>query len=259
MKQLINCSLKRLLPLVCMLVARQSQAQDVIYISEEGIYQLLRVNFAVTSMSMKLKDSAGYTAYGIHLSNEVKIISAFWDVDKKFTVHDGFYFDMSFGRGPAHADKTIASGYNAPRGRGALTTNMGYFCLAGYRTQPWGALGGIDFRWRHTTVAKVAQPNLDGPLFYGSFPLVVRLEKGLDVENPNKRLALMLWTTLSDKKRAGYQSAKVEYGISDNGRWNLFAQWQHQAATGEDLYRFTDGQPAVFNQMTFGLRVGNLP
>ena len=240
-------------------IGKTAKAQEYIYISEDGLYRFLRVNAAITSMSMRFKDSTGYTAYGIHLSNEVKIISAAWDVDNKWTVHDGFYLDLSFGRGPEHADKTVARTYSNTRSRGAFTTNFGYYGMFGYRTQPWGVLGGIDFRVHQASVAKFTMPDLNGPLMYFCTPLMLRLEKGLDKENPNQRIALTLSSTLSSKKRAPIQNMQLEYGLSDNGRWNLFAQWIHQKANAEDVYKFTGVHTAVFNQLTVGLRVGNLP
>lgn len=230
--------------------------QESILVSAEGLRKVVRVNFGYTYFSIKQADSTGRSAQGLHLSNEVKIISSFFDADKKFTVHDAFYFDINFGRldGEKHTNGVETES------RFSMVANMGYLVLAGYRVNKWAALAGIDFRWRRAGGVDI--PNLDGPLFYASRPIVLRGEYMLSKDNPNKRAILMLWSTFSNtvtEKKAPYQSARLELPLGSRGRWWFMLQYTTQKALSQDVFRFGVPCQSNFNQITAGFRICGLP
>jgi hypothetical protein len=235
--------------------------QQYIYISEEGLRKVLRADIGYTQWSMQPVDSAARIARGIHLLNEVKILSAgVWLEDKAFTLHDAFYMSLDLGA-LASEQHTIGTGDTQEKeGRFSTSINMGYLLMAGYRVQKWGALAGIDFRWRSATVGDLTMPNLDGPLLYGSRPVVLRAEYGMSKADPAFRVMLTAWSTLgSSEDRPGYQAARLEFPLSREGRTWFCATWARQEALSEDVFRFTDPQETVFSQWMIGLRIGNLP
>lgn len=249
---------KVIIGLTLILLGLPVYSQDYILVNAESLRKILRFNIGYTYFSIEQADSGSGSAQGLHLANEVKIASAFFDADKEFTVHDAFYFDINFGRlnGTKH---TIG---DESESRFSMVTNMGYLLLAGYRENKWAALAGIDFRWRRARVGGVEMPYLDGPLFYDSRPIVLRGEYRLSKENPNKRAILMLWSTLNNSissKRTPYQSARLELPLSSKGKWWVMLQYTLQTALAQDVFRLGTPQEGVFNQFAAGIRYSGLP
>lgn len=237
------------------LISFQSYAQVPIYVSEEGLYKLLRVNIGATRFTIKPADSASRTVNGLHLNNEVKLISGFTDPRDHFAVHDAFYFDLNMGLTPKGQQRQKGT---EKEGRFGMSANFGYYFLAGYRNEAWGALGGIDFRFRNARAGGLSMPNLNGPLFYYSMPLVLRGEFTYAPNNPNRKMVAMLWSTVASK-RTPYQSLRAELALDDNGRWWLCGQATMQKAMHEDVFLFAAPAKATFSQFMLGLRVGVLP
>jgi len=230
-------------------------AQQYIYISEEGLVIFLRVEAGYTRFTLTPKDSASKVGQGIHLSNEVKILSAFLG-EHEVTVHDAFYFDLDLGI--MTSPKSIYNGKETESGF-AMNANMGYLCLIGYRTQQWAALAGVDFRWRTVGVGGVSMPNLNGDLLYFSRPLVLRGEYNFS-KNKNRRIIGQFWYANGNQtSRAPFQSVRIEYGIGSAERFWLMAQFTHQKALGENHFMLHPATQTVFNQMVLGVRVGLLP
>lgn len=236
-------------------------AQEYIYISNEGIRQFLRVNAGLTQWSILQQDSAARNAVGIHLSNEVKIISGFFDKKNEFAVHDAFYFDLNLGMMTSRQNTYKAPLSNAPEteSRFSFTANFGYLFLAGYRNKKFGALAGIDFRWRIASVGGIDMPNLNGPLLYFSRPIVLRGEYCFSNESADHRAIAMFWYDGGSDTRASYQSVRLEYPLGDSGRWWLCGQYTHQAALSQDNFRILNPYNSIFNQWMIGVRIGNLP
>lgn len=238
----------------------RSYGQDYVYISSDAVYRLFRVNFGYTQWGIQMKDSINRIARGIHLSNETKVFSRPTKLDQHFTIHDAFYLDLNLGL-MATKPRSTQNGIGGPQkeGRFSFTSNFGYLFLAGYRTKRFAALGGIDFRWRIATVGGMKMPNINGPLLYYSLPLVGRLECAPNKSKPNKRLIAMLWATKNTTKRIPYQSLRVEYAITKNGRWNLCSQYIKQVATGENGFLSYTVAKCTFTQFWLGFRIGMLP
>lgn len=234
------------------------QAQQYIYISEEGVYKLLRTNVGYTQWQMKAPDSSARVAKGLHLSAETKIVSAFMDPRDNFTIHDAFYLDLNMGILTSPQRQTVGGSAARKEGRFSYNTNFGYLFLAGYRNNHFGLLGGIDFRWRGATVGDYVMPNLNGPLLYFSRPVVLRGELATSADNPNRRLVAMLWST-TGTKRTPYQSLRVEYPMDSKGRFWICGQYTRQKATGEDNLTHNELPKTAFTQWMFGLRIGVLP
>src|SRR5687768_3793815 len=72
-------------------------AQQYIYIDEEGIRKVLRVDLGYSQWSMQQQDSSSRVAKGVHLLNEVKILSLLTPKNGGFAIHDAFYFGMDLG------------------------------------------------------------------------------------------------------------------------------------------------------------------
>jgi hypothetical protein len=243
-----------------LLLVKTASAQEYIYISEEGIRKLLRVNAGVTQWSITPKDSsASHSAVGIHLSNEVKIVSGFWDKKKEFTIHDAFYFDLNMGLMTTDPRSKTSSLGNETESKFSMCANFGYLGLVGYREKKWAALAGIDFRWRMASIGGFSMPNLDGPLLYFSRPLVLRGEYCLSKSIANKRAILMLWYAAGSGERMPYQSLRLELPLGDEGRWWLCGQYTHQEGLTEDNFSLVKPFNASFNQWMLGVRIGNLP
>ncbi len=248
-----------LIIVIAVCVSKMAYSQQYIYLSEDGIRRFLRVDLGYSQWSMQVPDSSARTAQGIHLLNEAKIFSGFSEDWDGFAIHDAFYFGMDIGvlKNERHStgigeDKEMESKFS-------VNIGMGYLGMVGWRTQRWGALAGMDFRWRAATVGDLTMPNLDGPLFYLSTPLVFRGEYGMSKIHADFRVMLTAWTTVSDKKRVPYQSFRLEFPLSKEGRWWLCAQYCGQNAMSEDTFTFTEPQQTKFAQWWIGVRVGNLP
>lgn len=230
----------------------QAQAQSYTYLSKNDLQTLMRFNIGYTNFSLKLNDSTTKVANGLHLNNEVKLISAFVK-GKYFTVHDAFYVSLDLGimtspkqRKP---DRTEGSFSNS--------ANAGYVILAGYRNKKWGALAGIDFKWLGTRIGDVSMPNLDGKTFHYSRAYVVRGEYNLAKEK-NRRIIGTFWYDAGNKTtRSPYQSVRVEVGLG--GSWWLLFQQNRQKALGENHFMGIPPAEMVFNQFLVGLRIGLLP
>ncbi|MFN0032468.1 MAG: hypothetical protein ACKVOR_09930 [Flavobacteriales bacterium] len=253
--------MKKMLLLLALSVAIYSKAvaQQYIYISEEGIRKFLRVDLGYTQWSMQVPDSSLRTAHGVHLLNEVKIFSGFSEDWDGFAIHDAFYFGLDMGVLKSDRHSTGTGEAKEFESKFSMNIGMGYLGMAGWRTQRWGALAGIDFRWRAARVGDLTMPNLDGPLFYLSTPLVFRAEYGMSKTHSDFRVILTGWTTLSDKKRTPYQSFRLEFPLSKEGRWWLCAQYSMQQAMSEDVFTFPEPQQTKFTQWWIGVRVGNMP
>lgn len=233
-------------------------AQQYIYISEEGVYRFLRVNMGATQWQMKPQDSVLRVARGLHLSAETKIVSGFMDPRDNFAIHDAFYLDLNMGL-MTSPQRIRTTGSNAGKeGKFSYATNFGYLFLAGYRNNRLGLLGGIDFRWRGTTIGDYVMPHLNGPLLYFSRPAVLRAEFVTAVKNPNRRLVAMLWSNIGSK-RTPYQSLRVEWALDGKGRFWACGQYTTQTATGEDNFTHLEMPKTQFSQWMFGLRVSVLP
>ena len=248
---------------ICLLMNTISNAQEKLYISEEGVYKFFRVNVAATNWNIKPLDSQSRSATGIYLNNEGKIISGFQKKTLGFTIHDAFYFDMSFGK--MNQDARIAHNGEV-ESKLSININMGYLGLAGYRTERWAALGGLDFRFFNYSVGGSDLPNVNGSLFYASTPIVLRGEYGFSKSNPNVRAILSVWTTRSyahyektASTKAPYHAVRLELPLTGKGRFWLFAQYVNTKQLGEDTHMFYPARVATFNQYMVGLRVGNLP
>lgn len=240
------------------LVSNVLYAQQYIYVSRAGVRNLLRVNLAATQFSLTPKDSATNTAYGVHLSNEVKIISAWWKKDWAFTVHDAFYFDISMGRLHNSARKNSPTSFSGrDESRFCFTTNFGYLLLAGYRNPKWGALGGIDFRWRGATVGDMKTPNTYGNLFNYSRPVVIRGEYCISDEVADKRVIATLWYDAGTTARTKYFSTRLEYPLGKGGRWWALFQYTSEQSQGEDRYYSPAFINMYFKQLSLGFRVQN--
>jgi hypothetical protein len=246
-------NLRLLTTAVLLTLSTWASAQQYIYISEDGLYRVLRVNAGATQFSMTPKDSATKTAYGIHLSNEVKIISAFSE-DWPVAIFDAFYFDLNMGlmSGTQQVYKTETEG------KFLVCTNMGYMGMIGYRNQNWGALIGVDFRWRMASVGGVTMPDLNGDLMYFSRPIVIRGEYNLS-KNDKRRLLGTFWHDGGNTTRAPYQSIRLELALDEDERWWLMTQYTHQKALGENNFMIYPASEVSFNQLTLGVRVGIMP
>lgn len=231
-----------------------AQEPGYVYISAEGLYKLTRVNFGATQFELTPKDSATKMAYGIHLSNEVKIVSGFIGKYSPVAVHDAFYVDLNLG----WMNTEPATYKQETESRFAMTTNMGYLGLVGYRNKRWGALGGVDFRWRSSFIGGISMPNLDGDLLYFSRPIVLRGEYNLSKEN-RRRLIITGWHDGGSKTRAAYQSIRAELGLGEKNRWWLMAQYTQQTALGENHFLLHPPTDVTFRQYTLGFRIGILP
>lgn len=232
-----------------------SFAQQYIYISQEGLVKIFRFEAGYTRFSLTPQDSSTKTAQAIHLSNEVKIISAFMG-NHEITVHDAFYLDLDLG--VMTSPKNVYKGNETESGF-ALNTNMGYLCLVGYRNKKWAALGGIDFRWRTTAVGGVSMPDLNGDLLYFSRPVVLRGEYNFS-KNKNRRIIGQFWYANGNQtSRMPFQSFRIEYGIGSAERFWLMAQFTQQKALGENHFMIYPPSQTVFNQLVLGVRVGLLP
>lgn len=246
-----------MLSLVC--CAASLHAQQYIWVSQEGIRRFLRVGFGYAQWSLTMQDSNARHARGIHLANEVKLISGFTDMRDRMAVHDAFYFDMNMG--VMTSPQRGANLEPADReGRFSLTANFGYLGVTGYRNKKWAAMGGLDFRWHSANVGDKQMPHLDGPIFYFSRALVGRGEWSFSKENMNRRLVGMLWWGAGGGKRQPWQSVRFEFPLGEEARWWLCAQYSGQKATGEDIYHTSYREaPVRFNQWMFGLRIHGLP
>lgn len=240
------------------LMAGSIRSQEYIYVSYEGIRKFMRFDAGYTQWSMQQTDSAARMSQGVHLHNEVKIVSAFWKNRTRITVHDAFYLGLDMG---VLADERHAAGIGEDaeyESKFSMVTNMGYLFLGGYRVQKWGALAGIDFRWRASTVGDLTMPNLNGPLFYLSTPIVVRGELGLSKNYDAKRIIVTGWSNIG-KKHTPYQSLRVELPLHKDGRFWFTAQYTAQDALAEDMFNFTEASMTKFRQYMIGLRIGILP
>ncbi len=234
------------------------QAQEYIYISESGVRDILRVNAAYSNWSITANDTSTKTANGIHLLNEVKIMSANWKKEKKFTVHDAFYFDINFGALSGDARKEIGvAGALKDESKFSLITNFGYLFLAGYREKKWAALAGIDFRWNSASAGLYSMPHLKGNLFNYSQPFVARGEYCLSKSVADKRAIAMLWFDNGSEERAKYFSIRLEYPLGEGGRWWLFGQYINIKTLGDDLFYNNPPFNASLNQFNIGFRVQN--
>ncbi|MCC6600358.1 MAG: hypothetical protein IT223_06750 [Crocinitomicaceae bacterium] len=255
-------NLKKILLLLfsLLLLVGAVSGQHYIYVSEEGVRRFLRVDIGYTQWTHQQQDSAVRMARGIHLLNEVKIISGFWNTDWAVTVHDAFYLSLDMGL-LANKQHITGSGAEAEKeSKFSTSVNMGYLAMAGYREKKWAALAGIDFRWRSSRVGELTMPNLNGPLLNFSMPLVGRLEYGMSKSNPDFRVMLTGWSTLgASDTRPLYQSLRLEFPLSLEGRTWLCAMFTKQEALSEDVFYFTAPSPTVFNQWMIGIRIGNLP
>jgi len=235
-------------------------AQEYIYISAEGIRKVLRVDLGYTQWSMQQQDSATRMARGIHLLNEVKIISAFWKTDWAVTTHDAFYMSLDMG---VLANERHSKGIGATMERESKFSTsiaMGYLLMTGYRTEKWGALAGIDFRFWSSQVGDLTMPNLSGPLFYFSRPILGRVEYAFSRNNPDFRLILTGWhASGNSEKRMPYQGLRLELPLSSGGRTWLCATYTKQTALSEDVFYFTPASETVFRQWMIGVRIGQLP
>ena len=242
----------------CVAMAKVTTAQDYIYVSYDGIRKYMRFDVGYTQWSMQQTDSAARLSRGLHLHNEVKIISAFWKNRSRITVHDAFYLGLDMG-GLSSERHVSGIGEDAEyESKFSMVINMGYLFLGGYRVQKWGALAGIDFRWRASTVGDLTMPNLNGPLFYLSTPLVVRGELGLSKNYDAKRVIVTGWSNIG-KKHTPYQSLRIELPLDKEGRFWFAAQYTAQDALAEDMFNFTAESMTKFRQYMIGFRIGLLP
>jgi hypothetical protein len=251
MKNNYNLIFISLLILIC----HSTFAQQYVYFTKAEVRNLLRTNIGLTQWSITQQDSAARNAVGIHLSAETKIISSFINKKSEFAFHDAFYFDLNMGmmtsKQNTYKTETESSF--------SFTTNFGYLALAGYRNKQFGALGGIDFRWRMATVGGVSMPNLDGPLLYFSRPFVLRGEYCFSDANFDRRAIVMYWYDGGSDSRPTFQSVRLELPLGESGRWWLCGQYIYQAALSQDNFRILNPYNSTFNQWMIGLRVGSLP
>lgn len=239
--------------------AASLSAQQYIWVSNEGIRKTLRVGFGATQWSIKVKDSSLKVARGIHLANEVKIISGFTDMRDHFAVHDAFYFDLNMGvmSGKGRGQNLASSDRE---GRFGMTANFGYLGVFGYRNKQWAAMAGLDFRWHNATIGDYTMPHLYGPLLYFSRAFVARGEWRIGKDNMNQRLVGMVWWGPGGGKRQPWQSVRLELPLGEEARWWLCAQYSGQKARGEDLFRYGGGEMDMrFSQWMIGLRIQGLP
>lgn len=234
-------------------------AQEYIYISSEGVRDVLRVNIGYTNWTLTPKDSSnGGSANGIHLSNEVKIVSALWDKKSAFTVHDAFYFDINLGL-KSDARKATTGAPDDEK-KFSVNTNFGYLLLAGYRNKKWGALAGLDFRWQTCNAGGFGTPSLNGDLFNFTRPLVVRGEYCVSESVADKRAIGTIWydSGTNDYSRATYFSFRGEYPIGSQGRWWLLGQYTFMQSIGDDKF-YTNPTPVItnMNQFIIGFRIQN--
>ncbi|MFN3999946.1 hypothetical protein [Algoriphagus sp.] len=242
--------------LILMLVGSQNlYSQDYIILSDSEVRGILRVSLGATQFSLREKDSLAQSAYGIHLSNEVKLLSYVWNKEKSFTFHDAFYLDLSFGRMNNEPRELPSKGES--ESRFSYVANMGYLLLPGYRNPKWALLAGLDFRWRAVKVGEYTFPNVDGPLLYYSRPLVIRAEYALSKEIADKRAIFMMWYDNGTAKRTNYLSARLEYPIGEKGRSWIYFQYTGQSALGEDTFTPSDAKDTKFNQLILGVRIQN--
>ncbi|MES2690978.1 MAG: hypothetical protein V4658_11285 [Bacteroidota bacterium] len=252
--------MKKTLTTVALLFAAVAitHAQQYIYLSRSGIRDFMRFNIGPTQFSLTPKDSAARTAYGLHVSNEVKLVSGFWNKERAFTFHDAFYMDMSFGRMNNTPRKTKAgTSEEDVETRFSYTLNMGYLLLAGYRNPKWGVLAGIDFRFRGTRIGDMVTPDINGNLFNYSRPVVLRGEYCISKDVAEKRAIAMLWYDNGSATRDSYFSVRAEYPTGKSGRFWLYFQYTQQRSLGEDAFLFTPATPMSFKQLTLGLRIQN--
>ncbi len=234
-------------------------AQQYIMVSKDGIRKYVRAGFGYTQWSITMKDSSSRGARGIHLANEVKLVSGFTDVRDHFAVHDAFYFDIDMG---VLSSKSRGSNLDVSfrERRFSMTNNFGYLGLVGYRNKQWAAMAGLDLRWHLANVGEMRMPFLDGPLFYFSRAFVGRGEWLIANGNINRRLVGMFWLGPGGGKRQPWQSIRLEFPFGEEARWWLCAQYSGQKAMGEDMfYNSQRVAPMKFNQWTIGLRIQGLP
>jgi hypothetical protein len=223
-----------------------------IYVSREGVAKVLRVNLGYTQWDLKA-DSVKRKAMGVHLLNEVKIVSAFLDADSKFTVHDAFYFDISIGKMTTPSRIYHWSFGDETEMKFSVAFNFGYMGLAGYREERWAALGGVDFRYTQSYVGKMSMGSRYMPM------PVIRGEYGFSENNANLRAILTAWVNVS-KKSNPYQMVRLELPLHGKGRWWLYAQYMQEKGSIADSF---DTAPIIgkgtLSQWMIGVRIGNLP
>jgi hypothetical protein len=229
--------------------------QDHIYVSRNGLAKVLRVNFAATLWTILQGDSAARRAVGLHLSNELKILSAFLDYENAFSVFDGFYFNFDIGKmlNPVHVlpDKKETAF--------SLNMSFGYKVLAGYRNDKLSALGGIDLRWVRNSVGELDMPYLNGPLLYFFKPYMLRFEYSYRKNRPEQRMALVGWTTFNSATQKAYRGLRFEIAMEKTGNWWFFTQYDFQKALVQDNFRFMQATDGRLSQLFMGFKKGTNP
>ncbi|MBS1652804.1 MAG: hypothetical protein JSU07_12415 [Bacteroidetes bacterium] len=255
----IKISRINILLVVPLLLFKLFVAQQYIYVSREGIRNVLRANIGYTNWSIIQKDSGARIANGIHLLNEVKIISAFRKKENKLAIHDAFYFDINLGLMSSKQRKMAWSSGIETESKFSKCINFGYLLLVGYRTEKWAALGGADLRWSNYAVGGTDMPGISGDLFNFNRPFLLRGEYCLSSETADYRAIATLWYDNGNKERPTYQGIRLEYPINKSARFWLFAQYTHLKALSQDNFMIKNPIISNYQQFTFGLRVGNLP
>jgi hypothetical protein len=196
-----------------------------------------------THFSLTPKDSAARSALGLGIAAEVKIISAFFENEEGFTIHDAFYLDLFFGQLYNPRERFIRNS-NEKEQKWALAGESGYLAMAGYRNDKWGVLGGFDFRYKLAMVGDV------GTGIVGT-SVLLRGEYNFSNEN-ERRLVTTFWL-------GNYKSIRAELSLGQEGEYWIFGQYEYFKANGEDLFYGIEKTEMDFNQFTIGIKRGFLP
>lgn len=232
------------------LISLATQAQ--ILVNSNDLADILRVNIGVFDWRLNQIDSSARIGRGIHLSNEVRIVSSKIKKESNFTAYDAFYFDINLGKMTSEKHKRneeFEKGYSAG-------FNFGYLLALGFKNDKFSVLGGMDFRCTRGSVGGTTMPD-EVINFYK--PIVLRGDFAFRKGNPDQRMALMLWSTPNINKIGIYRSLRYEFSFENTGRWWLFFQYNYQKNYMQDYFRGNPYAVGVFNQLFFGIRKGISP
>lgn len=238
--------------------AQNYNSSEYIYVSEEGIRRFLRVQFGYSQLSITPKDSSKVMAHCLHLENEVKVVSGFMKKESKIAVHDAFYVEINIGKMTTEPKKTTSyiSGEEV-ESRFSYSTSFGYLGLLGYRTYAWGVLGGMDFRFSSINVGKT---NMQGErLFMFNRPIILRGEVCISKKNADRRIIVTVGYDGGSVARNKLLNTRIDLPIDKSGRWWLFGQYTSIEGSSQNLFVSSKSVNSIANQLTLGIRVGNLP
>lgn len=236
----------------------QALAQNYIYISHSGIRKYLRVNMGYSYWNLKPDNAFNKSANGLHLLNELKILSAAWNKTHSVTFHDAFYFDISMGpMNQEPRERMDNDGKINKEARFSVSWNAGYLLLAGYRSIKWAALAGMDYRIQAASFGELLNSSTSDNSLLVLRPAVFRAEYCISKAVADQRIIGMLWVEPRINDSNKYFSARIEYPLSEQARWFIFGQYTHFKCGATDYWVDESIHTASFNQFMIGFRIQN--